>query len=1568
MKTSRATASLLPSPTSRYGSKGLSSAASRLQRPLPAKPCGPIPSWLLMVVALAGGIVLGPPVGAQPADDREQQEEESDFHALYYSAHLPIDRQLSQDLEQAERLLSEARYSEGLPLVDGILAAPEDSFDARTARDSTQPAQSLKTAARGLLAKLPPDGYAALELATGVTARRRLDEALQSADLAAIAHVAGRFPYTKAASQATAIVAQAKQDAGEFATAGRLYEQLADWPVTDESARLLLRVRSAICWSEAGHSEALHKALTELEQKWQGSDGEQLRRWVGQDFNNWAKALREKLPQQTSLPGRLGQWPTEGGNAARNPSAPGGIPHAWSAWQARTVVDVALADRLQDRTHGLLQEGETWLVAASPIAVGDLVIVRTPRNVVAFDWATGRRVWETRPTGEVDPDMTLTVAEQANDRSKSVTLDPIDQRVWADSIYASLSADGRRAYAINDLTPITSDGSNWGGPFFWQGEDEESEIVANTLCAYELESEGKLVWQISGATSKGDLSGAFFLGAPLAVGDRLHVMAEIRNSIYLIALEPETGKVLRKQPLINMERSVAVDTLRRIVGATPSSAQGLLLCPTGAGTIIAVDAMDYSLRWVHRLAVDKSETVTERTRWNQNVGAYQAKLAQRWSRGRCLIDDGSVIVSAPESKSLLCLDLLTGKPRWEVSREQWRFVVAMGEGKVFLASTNGLEARNLSDGQVAWTRSPLGLEPQGVITGLGLLSEKELLLPISLGRMAVVDVATGEILKTASLRPGEVLGNLAHHRGSLLSQTAIGLSRYEPAESLVNQAKQGLEQDQPSATALRLQGELVWSEGNLDSALTWLRRAYEASPDDVVIRQRLGEDLIEGLRIDYPLYREQSQLMADLVADSPLRIELLRLHIDGALTMGDLEQAWRQLLELYHIDHEWPLALAHDHLVVADRWFAARVNQLWQRADATLRQNMTNGVQTLEEAMTEDANLAHTSKLVRYFGTIPPGEAARLKLARHYLKQNRLAEVEVVLLQTNPSLNEASSHWRDEQQQLLNHLCGRFVEPSSQGGVQDDLCTATWSLADWSDGQVEVSRQRVRSPGNSRNQFQEGVPLRSLLTPIATGQSWRGPWGLVLIDGGSQLIATDPHGQVVARVSVSIPLVDPSNNRPYQVQCFRFGHLVVVGAGSRVAALDLRNNTRNGPGPLLWSSEGEIDSNWDYEMAAIRAWQRRRGLLYDTDSGSSASGGSRAGELCAAGPMGVVVRRGGTLRAFDPLDGQLLWQRDGMPTSGATFSDWEYLFLTTPGRADGVIVSMIDGSTVGAWKRPPAKLLGSAGRHVASVRKDRQGQHVEITNVMTGEKPLSRLYDRKAAIAQVGPDHLAVMEPSGRADFINLLAASVTFEVSLLPEPQLESLHVVRDGKALYWGANHFTKAQQTEAGYVAITDAPLISGRLYSLDATTGQSNWTRPAIVNGLGIAPLQTPAAPVLLLVSHFRKSPGATATETTRILGLDKRTGRSIVREEGMAALETHGYWVQADRVSHRKVVIDLERTLLTLDFTDRPRPPEPVAQSDIEVAPEPKERREGSIFGLFGNFGTVPDVPEEEDDD
>src|SRR4029079_11431170 len=94
--------------------------------------------------------------------------------------------------------------------------------------------------------------------------------------------------------------------------------------------------------------------------------------------------------------------------------------------------------------------------------------------------------------------------------------------------------------------------------------------TTNQLAAYDIATQGKLAWEIDGGRNAGKLTGAFFLGAPLAIDNALYVMAEIGSALYLVALDPATGHVQWQQQLLGLEQSISLDPTRRKSGVTPS--------------------------------------------------------------------------------------------------------------------------------------------------------------------------------------------------------------------------------------------------------------------------------------------------------------------------------------------------------------------------------------------------------------------------------------------------------------------------------------------------------------------------------------------------------------------------------------------------------------------------------------------------------------------------------------------------------------------------------------------------------------------------------------------------------------------------------------------------------------------------------------------------------------------------------------------------------------------------------------------------------------------------------------
>lgn len=123
-----------------------------------------------------------------------------------------------------------------------------------------------------------------------------------------------------------------------------------------------------------------------------------------------------------------------------------------------------------------------------------------------------------------------------------------------------------------------------------------------------MKTEGKLKWEVGGNTGEDDpkLAGAFFLGPPLPLLGRLYVLAEMKGQeIRLLVLSAKTGQLEWSQQLAVVEQNILQDPFRRAAGAMPSFADGVLVCPTAAGAIVALDLTTRSLLWGYQYPRDQ---------------------------------------------------------------------------------------------------------------------------------------------------------------------------------------------------------------------------------------------------------------------------------------------------------------------------------------------------------------------------------------------------------------------------------------------------------------------------------------------------------------------------------------------------------------------------------------------------------------------------------------------------------------------------------------------------------------------------------------------------------------------------------------------------------------------------------------------------------------------------------------------------------------------------------------------------------------------------------------------------
>ncbi len=1189
------------------------------------------------------------------------------------------------------------------------------------------------------------------------------------------------------------------------------------------------------------------------------------------------------------------------------------------------------------------------------------MIVRTPTNLVAIDWRSGRRVWETRPEVLDDDINPLNLSYQIDNQQAAVSFDAVDQRLWLDLVYGAISSDGERVFAIRNLDSVHMRGNAPFGMRAFGRLDEELEDLGNTLAAYDLRTEGKRLWKLDGETNP-QLAGCFFLGPPLAIGNSLYVIAEYANSIHLIELDSRDGRLVWKQPLANLERSVLFDAGRRLAGAMPTYSHGLVICPTGAGSVVAVDPADRSLKWAFRFAVDPSVATGNNAGWRQAFGVYQPTLTNRWQRNRAVVSGNSVLVTAPECELLYCLEVLTGEKRWSVGRGQHQYLAGVAGDRVVLVGQQQVSLLTLASGDPAIPNAPINIPNDETVAGIGVVTGNRLLLPLSGNRIGVVDLAAGEFQQTLSLREGHSVGNLAFHRGTLLSQSATSLTRFDQISTLLDQLANNQGE---SAESYRIQGEIAWGEGDLDRAIELFRRAYQLTPNEPQVRRRFSSALFAGLRNDYQRYRNDDQLLQELLDETAQKIELLRFHISGSLAAGDPAAAFAYASKLYEIDREGMVDLDDgSRQVQSERWFAARLAEIWHRADDSVRTRIAEKLIEFESDTDAPGKANQLSRFVSYFGGIPAARRARLRLAGEWMAADRIREAELLLLQTDPA--ERTSQFDGVALGELLPISDELLADDQPRRLAGDAGTM---IANWPDGKVEVKVESGRAAAAPTPNFNSGVQTRSRnsirlkVEPTWSGTPWSGPASLAVSYGSpTQLLGWNRLGEVTHGVPLRFAMLQNPNSNS-QVRCFRFGHFAVIAAGYDVAAIDLRSAALR-QSPTMWASDTENNSR----SRTIRAMQNRGSAIFLPEQPSTSPG--PAGELCTASPLGVVIRSDGVLRCFDPVDGDLLWQRRGMPSSGATFGDSQYVFLIAEGESTGIALSMLDGSIEGEWNNPAGKSLGTCGRHVVTSQFQQGQRTIRVVDVLTGETKLERTYSSTAKLDLLPPTTMACMEPSGELDVLDLINGRIQFSQTLEPERGLEGIHLLASNGLLILATNTRTAPQHNAAGNEALENAPVVTGRVYALDAKSGSPRWERPATINGQGLWQLQPTASPVLMFISNKEDRTTNQQNAATRLLCLDKRTGRSLLREDNLHEPENGPWLMRIDHNGDPTVSIDLLHTLVTLRFTTNPRPPEPVALADVEGI---RKSRGTGLIGIAGRifektFQLTPPPPAIDDDD
>ena len=739
-------------------------------------------------------------------------------------------------------------------------------------------------------------------------------------------------------------------------------------------------------------------------------------------LRKWLKEIVASTPLDSHA--IVNQWLLFRGDSQRNAESGSGFPLLSPRWSIRTVVDPADEAGIQEFQQKLIKNKISPMPKVHPLAIGRTLVIRTENRMFGIDADSGKRMWSYPPanvfrSGEQKSEDSL------GRTSKKLHQDKLRERLWLDALYGQISSDGDSIFLIPN-PGISTDHDDWRS-YHTQVYDEPTDLrLYNELKSLDLKQQGALQWQVGGESGldEPELAKSFFLGAPLPIDDRLYAICVQEKIVKLVVLNSETGRLQWSRHLASTEESVTFreERLRRLAGATPSEANGVLICPTGLNAIVAVDLATQSLTWGFQFKQPKAAKRIDRptdqlTKWNT-----------MWRDATVTLTGGTVVYTPIDSTAVYCLNLQTGESLWKDdrkgrSRERFRFmhVETVRDGNVIITSSDRLKAIDLKTGTVAWETL---FKDYGLVSGRGYVSGSHCFVPTTSKKVLRINTGTGEI--DGFVMTEKVLGNLISFRGDVISHGADHLTAYPRDEPSRLMLAEGTETQLAEHSQLSIKAQLHLLDGEYEQSVDAISQAYDLFPNSNYAKV-LVQALTRLINVNFTKAEQVSNRYQNLFEKQDLH-RLLQGKVSGLIKLKRFEEAFETLLQIAEtidleslsakpagqkIDDENSVVLlaasvdkakslanypANAELKMQlSQWLRWKLNEVYQACDAQTQETYRTAVNKHLKLFQRDSlTLRHDR--IRLFPADSLGENIRMKTAAellaagHYVRANSLME------------------------------------------------------------------------------------------------------------------------------------------------------------------------------------------------------------------------------------------------------------------------------------------------------------------------------------------------------------------------------------------------------------------------------------------------------------------------------------------------------------------------------------------------------------------------------------------------
>ena len=1567
------------------------------------------PATLLLVLLAVSEVNRAEPAYAQfPISNR----------SVVSARFVSVPRNLQKRMREAKEAIEDSRYNEAVISLGDLLARvteegeegellSQDFFlDAGESQVFGTPLnQSFKNKIRDMIGGLPLAAMETYELRYGPSASKLLQQAADARDWGGVREVRRRYFHTQAGYDASWLLAQHEMLEGHPIAASALLDDIVTVPrAVNRLGKEVLVLHAAACKLakrdlptallgkskkvsvEGGEPSPLMSVpfLAESEKvtiggvEQSGPQGGDLMEWLEQFYG-----ATEKLPE-----GQLAEYRVFNAGENRNGASSGQMPLSNVRWQLDTTVSPKQQRVVNELKRSLASSGQMPPPSWIPLKVGDQLLMRTTEYLVGVDYRTGKRVWLhpwSKSSEEDETNDRLANARVANARMGNTTgkqsqfNELLKQRVWNDLPYGQVTSDGERVYVLEGLRKVNPPVNMMFGRAVMPSS-------GNSLVALELESEGILKWfQGVRAGPESPLANAFFLGPPLPLEGRLYVMCELAGDIFLICLDPPTGRELWRQQLVANEYGmVSRDSIRRVAGAMLSYQDGVLICPTGAGALVAVNLGDRTLRW----GVNYQRNAVQ-TRFTAQRGSEQ--LLNRWFTGTAIVSDLSVLVTPVETDRLFGMNLLTGRALFtKKTRLEMRYLAGIRGDNFFVVGPSVMKAYSLADGTQVWKTSSDVFASGQQVSGQGVFGDDCYLLPTNTQEIVQLSLKDGAVLdrRVANYE----LGNMIAVDGEVITQGPTKLSVAFGERTLVPLVERMLEEDPDNFDALVRKSELLIQSGDVSDALKLLAKARIAQPENDEVRMLSASGMLADFRERGSLTPQQIDELATLI-DHPLQLaEFNALRLEAAIAAEDDVQSVRLLLDLSELilrefksdDTAEEVLGQLGRVCLADAWFNGQVRQYLASIDpevnkyfeAQLKDHLkATAVQVTSKQATE-----RIRRILAHFDGMESAEALRVVLDKRYRSSGEALQLELNALgQFRASL----AGIRQVSSPRLLMLANAYATGKMPRNVLDvvrELETRQEDLSEDDLKSIDEIRKNAEQalvekewPANVKSSW-TGKPNRGYSSSNTTqvsldvqaGEQFR---GFEVLSMNGSILLRGPDGSVKV---IPLPFrrsFSTSSNGSH-LRAMVSGSVMVVHTTSHLFAVDMGSLYKTTPNALLWYREilGAGGKDLTAETTSTPFGDQVRNFRLESRNMTERPE-FRVGPILGDR---LLVLTGGELKAIRLQTGEEIWKTNSAPKSGFVLSDGQRVAVVSSTNKETVFFDIADGRELSKAPFEFGDLWRTAGEGVLCYQETDQENvfDIKLVNPFTSKVLLSQ-----TANSSVKPNkdsgvphficrfftshHLLMMSPQGETFIWNLRDARELMRTQLEPQEKLDKVRVLALRDVAVVMPSYARPAVGTSKPRIDAAAGKLHhpANAAFAFSLKDGSLLWSKK-FEKPWGCTTSQSMETPAIVLARLDVKYVAQREKTSLEVLALDAESGDVLATPEPIIVparntqvMET---LVSVKRAESKVEVVFGGRYALSLDFTNESAGTEesstdgPTAEDSIDESKKPEQEAIPSI--------------------